>query len=179
MLQGRQGLFVTPHGFAGRRALHRLRPGLPAIPEGLVPHLPAHGMVGQAFNLVRQAVTSERFQGLHNACMQRLPPLLEQTPVCDLLGQGVLEGVGVLREETGLVQELGRLEVGQATVQGLLGQLGNGLQQGQGDIHTNDRGRLQQALLLRWEAVDACRQHRLYRRWYLNARHGLRQAIGS
>ena len=34
MLQGRQGLFVTPHGFAGRRALHGLCPGLLAIHEG-------------------------------------------------------------------------------------------------------------------------------------------------
>jgi hypothetical protein len=53
MLQGRQGLFVTPDGFTRRRALHGLCPGLPAIPESLVPHLPAHGMVGQALDLVR------------------------------------------------------------------------------------------------------------------------------
>ena len=100
--------------------------------EGLVPHLPADGMVGQALDLVRQAVAGERFQGLDDLRMQRPPPLLEQTAVRHLVGQGVLEGVFVLREEAGLIQELGRLEVGQATVQSLLGQLGNGLQQGQG-----------------------------------------------
>jgi hypothetical protein len=36
--------------------------------------------------------------------------------------------------------------VRQATVQRFLGQLGNGLQQGQGDLHANDCGRLQEAL---------------------------------
>jgi hypothetical protein len=69
MLQGRQCLFVTPRGFAGRRALHGLRPGQPAIPEGLVPHLAADGMVGQALDLVHQAVTGERFQGLDDLRM--------------------------------------------------------------------------------------------------------------
>ncbi len=46
MLQGSEGLFVTPDGFARRRALHSLCPGLPTVEEGLVPHLPADGMVG-------------------------------------------------------------------------------------------------------------------------------------
>jgi hypothetical protein len=68
--------------------------------------------------------------------------------------------------------------VRQAAVQHLLGQLGNGLQQGQGNLHANDRGRLQQSLLLRRQAVDACRQHRLHCGRHLNGRHGLRQAIG-
>ena len=89
-------------------------------------------MVGQALDLVHQALAGKRFQGLDDLRMQRPPPLLEQTAVCHLVGQGVLEGVGVLREETRLVQELGRLEVRQAPVQGLLGQLGNGLQQTRG-----------------------------------------------
>ncbi len=39
MLKDCQGLFVTPHGFATRRALHGLRPRLLTIRQGLVPHL--------------------------------------------------------------------------------------------------------------------------------------------
>ena len=47
-----------------------------------------------------------------------------------------------------------------------------------GDLHANDRGRLQQLLLGR-QPVDAGCQHGLHRRWDLNARHRLRQTIGS
>ena len=68
-----------------------------------------------------------------------------------------------LGEEARLVEELGRLEVRQAAVQRLLGQLGNGLQQRQGHLGANDGGGLQQALLLRRQPVDARRQHRLHR----------------
>ena len=121
----------------------------------------------------------ERLEGLDDAGMQHPPPLLEQTAVGHLVGQGVLEGVLALGEEARLVEELGRLEVRQAAVQRLLGQLGNGLQQGQGHLRANDRGGLEQALLLRRQAVDARRQHRLHGGRHLNARQGLRQAIGA
>src|SRR2546427_12790532 len=93
MRQGRQGLFVTPHGFAGRRALHGLGPRLPAIPEGLVPPLAAHGMVGQALDLVGEAVTGERFQGLDDLRMQRPSALLQETAISHLVREGMLEGV--------------------------------------------------------------------------------------
>jgi hypothetical protein len=116
ILQRRHGLFVTPHGFAGRRALHSLRPGLPTVEEGFVPHLPAHGMLGQALDLIRQAVASERLQGLDDLRMQRPPPLLEQAAVGHLVRQRVLEGVFSLREEARLIEELGCLEVRQVTV---------------------------------------------------------------
>ena len=59
--------------------------------------------------------------------MQCPPPLLEQTPVCHLMRQGVLEGVGVLREQARFVEELGRLEVREVAMQRLLGYLSNGL----------------------------------------------------
>src|SRR5262245_22053085 len=93
MRKSRQGLFVTPHGFTRRRALHGLRAGLPAVHQRLVPHLSADGMVGQALDVVGQAVASEPFQSLDNVRMQRPPPLLEETAVRYLVRQGVLEGV--------------------------------------------------------------------------------------
>jgi hypothetical protein len=73
-------------------------------------------MVGQTFDLLRQAVAGERFQGLDDLRVQRPPSLLEQTPIRHLVRQGVLEGVLTLREEARLIQELGCLEVCQATV---------------------------------------------------------------
>ena len=72
------------------------------------------------------------------------PPLQQEAAVGHLVGEGMLEGVGVLGEEPRLIEELGRLQVGQAAVH-RLGHLGNGLQQGQGHLGANHRGRLQEA----------------------------------
>ena len=55
----------------------------------------------------------------------------------------MLEGVGMLGEEARLVEELGGLEVRQATMEHRLGQLGNGVQQGQGHLGANDRSGLE------------------------------------
>ena len=104
--------------------------------------------------------------------MQRPPPLLEQAAVGHLVRQGVLEGVVLLGEEPRLVEELGRLQVRQTAVQRRLGQLGNGLQQGQRHLRADDRGRLQEPLLLGRQAVDARRQHRLHRGGHLEAGEG-------
>jgi hypothetical protein len=59
--------------------------------------------------------------------MQRSPPLMQETIVGHFVGQGVLEGILVVGKETRLVQELGLLEVRQAAMQGVFGQLSNGL----------------------------------------------------
>src|SRR5262249_10695213 len=74
---------------------------------------------------------------------------------------------------------LGFLEVRQAAMQGVFGQLSNGLQQRQGDLSANDRGSLEEPLLLGWQPVDASCQNCLYRGGHLQALDGLRQAISA
>ena len=69
----------------------------------------------------------ERFEGRDDAGMEHPPPLLEQAAVGHLVGQGMLKGIAHVGEEARLVEKLGGLEVREATVQRLLGQLGNGL----------------------------------------------------
>ena len=144
MFQGRQRLLKTRYGFAVRRTSGRPGSGLPAIGQGLVPHCTPEGMVRQAVHLFGQVVRGEVFEHLDNAGMQAPPSLLEQTAVGDLMRQGVLEGEFALREQPGLVEELSGLQVGQATLQHLLGQLGNGLEQGQGYLVANHRSGLEQ-----------------------------------
>ena len=136
-------------------------------------------MVGQAFDLLGHPVPGERFEGLDNAGMQHAPPLLQQAAVGHLVGQGMLEGVFALREEACLVEELGRLQVCQAAMQDVFGQLGNGLQQRQGHLRADHRGGLQQVFLLGWQAVDARRQDGLHRGRHLNRRQRLGQAVGT
>ena len=169
MREGTERLLEVPHGLAVGRPRHGLLPRLPAVRQGLVPHLAPQGMVRQAFDLLGHPVPGERLQGLDNAGVQHPPPLLQQAAVGHLVGEGVLEGVLALGEEARLVEELGGLQVREAAVQRLLGQLGNGLQQRQGHLGANDGGGLEQALLLRRQPVDARRQHRLHRGRHLQA----------
>jgi hypothetical protein len=91
---------------------------------------------------------------------------------------GVLEGVLTLGEQTRLVQKFGRLEMRQVALQRLVGQLGNGLQQRPGNFHTDHRRPLQEPLLLRRQAVDAGRQHRLHRGGHLNGRERCIETVG-
>ena len=78
-------------------------------------------MVRQPFHLLGQAIRVEHFKGLDDPCVQHPPPLLEQTVVGHLVGQGMLEGEFALGEQPRLIEELGRLQVGEAAVEVRLG----------------------------------------------------------
>ena len=121
MREGTERLLEVPHSLAVGRPRHGLLPGLPAVCQGLVPHLAPQGMVGQAFDLLGQAVGSEAFEGLDDAGVEHATALLQQTPIGHLVRQGVLEGVDLLGEEPRLVEELSRLQMGEAAVQRRLG----------------------------------------------------------
>ena len=178
MREGTERLLEVPHGLAVGRPRQGLLPRLPAVRQGLVPHLAPQGMVRQAFDLLGHPVPGERLQGRDNAGMQHPPPLLQQAAVGHLLRQGVLEGVDQLGEQTRLVQELGVLEMREAQAERLFGQLRHGLEEGQRDLRPNDRRGLEQALLLRRQAVDARRQDGLHGGRHLHGRQGVRHAIG-
>ncbi len=66
-------------------------------------------MVRQALDLLGQPVPASASRASTMPGMQRPPPLLQEAAVGHLMGEGVLEGVLVLRKEARLVQELGRL----------------------------------------------------------------------
>ena len=112
--EGAERLLKGPCGLTGSRPRQGLLPRLAAVRHGLVPHLPPQGMVGQPFHLLGQPVPGERLQGRDDAGVPRAPLLLEQHLVGHLLGEGVRKGVRDLREEARLVEELGRLQVGEA-----------------------------------------------------------------
>ena len=106
-------------------------------------------MMRQAFDLLRHLLSSERFKGLDNAGMQHTPPLLQEATIDDLVGEGMLEGECALGEELGLIEKLGGLQVGQATLEHLLEHLGNGVHEQQGHLGANHGRCLQEALVLR------------------------------
>ena len=104
--------------------------------------------MGQPLNLLGPPVGRQRLEGLHDAGVQDAPPLLQQAAVGHFVGEGVLESVFELGEETHLVEELGRLEVHETAMQHLLRHVGDGLQQEQGHLGADDRRGLEQALVL-------------------------------
>ena len=62
--------------------------------------------------------------------MEGLPALLQQALVDDFVREGVLEGVFQIREEAGLVEELGGPEVPKSAPKLLLGEVRDGVQEG-------------------------------------------------
>src|SRR5215471_16944541 len=85
----------------------------------------------------------------------------------------MLEGVFEVREDARLVQELGGLETTQSPTQVVLGRVRNGLEQREGHILANDRGGLEQTLVLGRQAIDAGGEDGLRRRRDLPGLRGL------
>ena len=83
--------------------------------------LAAERVVREPLDLLGQAVGVSVSMALHDAGVQRPPPLLEQAAVGDLVGERVLERVLQVGEQARLVQELGRLQARQALAQRVLG----------------------------------------------------------
>ena len=179
MLEGCQCLLEARHGLSKGRTRERLGTGLPTVRHGLVPDLAPEGMLGQPFRLLGQTVGIEPFAGFDDAGVQGTAPLLQETAVGHLVGEGVLEGVFEFGEEAGFVEELGGLQVAETAAQFLLGQLRDGLQEGEGHLSADDRRGLEEPLLLGRQAVDAGRQDGLHRGGDLQALEGLCQAIGA
>ena len=121
MLEGYERLLKAGHRLPVGGLRGRLGSCLPKVEAGLCPALASEGMMGEPVDLVGEAVTREGFQRLHDLCMQHPPPLQEEAAIGHLVREGVLKGVLALGKEPGLVEELGRLEVGQAAMQVGLG----------------------------------------------------------
>jgi hypothetical protein len=68
--------------------------------------------------------------------------------------------------------------MGEPTPEVFLGPLGNGEQERELHVLADDRGGLEQPLVLGGQAVDACREDRLDRRRHLDRRGVVRQPVG-
>ena len=68
----------------------------------------------QLFHLLGHPLPGERLQGLDDAGMQHSTPLQQETAIGHVVGEGMLEGEGVLGERPRLIEKLGRLQAGQA-----------------------------------------------------------------
>src|SRR5262245_54298279 len=177
--EGCQSLLEVHYSLSESRTRERLDPGLPTVRHGLVPDLAPQGMLGQPFRLLSETIGIKPFAGLDDTGVQGPPPLLQETAVGHLVGEGVLEGVFQLGEEASFVEELGGLQVAEPAAQFLLGQLPDSLQKGDGHLRTNDRRGLEEPLLLRRQAINTSRQDSLHRGGDLQAVEGLGEARGT
>ena len=136
-------------------------------------------MVGQAFRVLAQPISTECLDGVHNLRVQGAPSLVKEAALRHLVRQGVLEGVFKARVQAGFVQELRSLQVVQAATQCLLALLCNGLEECKGEVLADNRRSLQEPLLLGRQPVDTGRQDRLNRGGHLDHLDRVCEAVGT
>jgi len=130
-------------------------PRLAEIGDRLLPQLSAQGVMGQPLGLLGEVLGREPLDGLGDAGVQGALPVVEQPLVRHLVSERVLERVLEVRKEPGLVEELGRLEVGQLGAHLVLRRVGDRQEQRHGHVLADDGGCLKQELGLGGQAVEA------------------------
>ena len=108
----------------------------------------------EPLDLFGHAVCTDLFEHRHAPGVQRAAPFLEEAAIGHIVGEGVLEGVFKFREQARLVEKLGGPEVGHALPQLVIGLLRDGAEEGVGHILSDDRGHLEEALVLPRQPVD-------------------------
>ena len=154
---------VEPHGLAllGRAELAYDRGDCRGAAEQAARYLrrvPTHNRTDRASGLellVRADVALGDLDGARNALVELTAPLLQNGSVGDLVRKRMPEGVFEIGKETRLVQKASGLEVGEAETGVRFGRLGDRLEKPERYGLADDRGRLEQALLLEGESIDA------------------------
>lgn len=136
-------------------------------------------MVCQPLDVLSQPVGVEPLDRLNDLGVERRATRLEQTAVRHVVSQAVLERVSKLRVEARFVQKLGGLESAEVSSKGVIRPVGDDRQDGVRHVLADDRGGLEELLLLGRQAIDPGRQHRLRRRRDLNGAERAGQAVGA
>jgi hypothetical protein len=82
---------------------------LARVINGLFPHLAVEGVMSEWLDVLAEPFSVEVFDCFDDPRVELAPPLVEHVPVSHLVRQGMLEGVFGSREQTLLIQEVGRL----------------------------------------------------------------------
>ena len=110
--------------------------------------------MGEPLGVLAEAIAMERFDRVDDPRVKLAPALLQQTLVCHLVSERVLERVLEIRIAPSLVEELGGLQVVESATERLVRDLGDRLEQRERHDLAEDGGRLQQTFVLRREPVD-------------------------
>src|SRR5215470_5485653 len=123
MPEGRQRLLEAAHRLPVRRTRTGLEAGLTQVGDGPFPHLTAHGMMREAFDVLGEPIRMGTFDRADDPGVKLLAPLFEQGAVGHFMRERVLEGVLGIREEPRLVEELRCLQPRESTLEVILGHL--------------------------------------------------------
>jgi hypothetical protein len=77
--------------------------------------------MSQPLDVLLKAISVSSLNSVHDASVQRPPPLVEEAAVGHLVGERVLESVLEIGEQRRLVQQLRRLQARQSVAQRGLG----------------------------------------------------------
>src|SRR6266481_9308031 len=94
-----------------RRARNRPLPRPPKIRDCFSPCFGAERVAGEALDVLTRLVGLPAFERFQYRQVQGHPPLVQEARVRNFMCQRVLERVLRLREEAGVIEELGGLEV--------------------------------------------------------------------
>jgi hypothetical protein len=130
--------------------------------EGLLPDLAPDRVIRQPFDLLGQAISIEGPEHVDDPAVERPSPLLEETPIGHLVGEGVFKGVDEFGEEARFIEELRGLQMRHGPLEAFVGELGDGLQEGKGDVGADNGGGLEHMLRVGWEPIDPGGEHGLH-----------------
>jgi hypothetical protein len=134
--------------------------------------------MSESLDLLWQSVAVEPLDLLDDLRMDGAAAVGEETAVRHLLRQRMLERVFRVWKEARLVEKLRGLQMRKLAAQVILGPVGDGVEQGEGNLLSDDRGRLQQLLLGRRESVNPGGQDGLDRGRDLKRVEGRSEAMG-
>jgi hypothetical protein len=134
-------------GFRVRRAAGGLDAGLMPVGRRLGPELAAQRVASQHLHLLGQPGRVKALDAQDDGAMQSAAPILHEAAVGHVVRQRVLERVLLVREQRRLVDQLRGLEVRQAEPERCLGRVGDGLQEGPGEVLADDGGGLQRPVV--------------------------------
>lgn len=145
----------------------------------MLPQLTPNGVMRETLDLLAGSIVVKRLDGSDDPCVKLTAALMQEASVGDLVGERMLERVLGVREELGLVEELGGLKVCETFPERIVGCVGNGCEEGERDVFADHGCGLKEPFVVRLQAVDTGRENRLRRRWNLQAIGRSGQAIGS
>src|SRR5499427_10417344 len=108
--------------------------------------------MGELVRVLVEPVSMNGLDRADDARMQRATLLRVQARVCDFLGEGVLEAIELLGAAAPLMEVLEALQVTEVFLEG--GVRGHRLEEGEGDVASQDGGGLQQVLGLLGKEVN-------------------------
>jgi hypothetical protein len=119
------------------------------------------------------------FEHVDELAMETPLPLLEHGSVDDVSDETVPESHGASGSWLGVLDEATGLQAGEARAEVAVGDIGDGMEQGNGDFPAYHRGGLQDALVFRCEAINSSHEDSLDGGGDLERAGILDQSVGS